>query len=211
MKLVRPRCAVVLMTVMVLFSCDKAPAVGDPELQKLTSWMTGSFSSQKQAEADSNFYDIRLEMVPIWTDRNDAVWLYVEQAAASALDRPYRQRVYRLTRKDSKTYESAVFTIEDPLRVAGAWREPRPLAALTPDSLAERTGCAILLEYEGGAFIGSTVDKGCPSQLRGAAYAISKVRIEEMVLTSWDRGYDSDDKQVWGSRAGPYVFYKLAD
>jgi hypothetical protein len=25
-------------------------------------------------------------------------------------------------------------------------------------------------------------------------------------MESWDRGYDVDDRQVWGARTGPYVF-----
>ena len=32
--------------------------------------------------------------------------------------------------------------------------------------------------------------------------------MEEEVLTSWDRGFDSNDKQVWGATSGPYVFKK---
>lgn len=200
---------VFLASILVISGCQEATFVKDPELQKLGTWMTGSFSSQEQAEADSNFYDIRLEMVRIWEDREDAIWLYVEQAAATALDRPYRQRVYRLTRNDDLTFESAVFTFDEPLRFAGAWKDDLPLYQLTPDSLSERSGCAIVLESENGAFVGSTVDKNCGSQLRGASYATSRVRIEEKVLTSWDRGFDSNDKQVWGARSGPYVFKKL--
>ena len=200
---------VFLTLFLVISGCEEASFVKDPELQKLGSWMTGSFSSQEQAEADSNFYDIRLEMVPVWEDRDDAIWLYVEQAAASALDRPYRQRVYRLMRNDDMTFESAVFTFDKPLRFAGAWKDDLPLNQLTPDSLSERSGCAIILDYENGAFVGSTVDRDCGSQLRGASYATSRVRIEENVLTSWDRGFDSNDKHVWVSRSGPYVFNRV--
>ena len=50
--------------------------------------MTGNFSSAAQAEADSAYYDISLDMAPIWTDREDAGWLYVEQAVASMLTSP---------------------------------------------------------------------------------------------------------------------------
>lgn len=67
----------------LLFLLPAARAAADePDLVQLADWMSGSFSSAAQAAEDSAYYDIRLEMAPIWTDRDDAVWLYVEQAMA---------------------------------------------------------------------------------------------------------------------------------
>jgi len=51
---------------------------GSDDGEILADWMTGSFSSAAQAEADSAFFDIRLEMVRIRPDLTDATWLYVE-------------------------------------------------------------------------------------------------------------------------------------
>jgi len=59
--------------------------------------MTGSLSSAEQSAADERYFDIRLAMVPIWQNRSDGPWLDVEQAVASNLEKPYRQRVYRLS------------------------------------------------------------------------------------------------------------------
>lgn len=195
----------------IMFSCSNKSPLDDYELRQLKSWMTGSFSSQAQSEADTNFFNIHLEMVHIWKDRTDAFWLYVEQAAAWSLDKPYRQRVYCLKRISDSTFESSVFSFDVPLRFAGTWKEDLPLSKLTPDSLNEREGCAIILEYKNNAFVGSTVENNCTSQLRGAVYATSEVRIEEKVLTSWDRGFDENDLQVWGAESGPYIFRKLKD
>ena len=76
------------------------------------------------AATDDAYYDVRLEMSPIWTDRDDGHWLYVEQAVAGREDAPYRQRVYRVTAGEA------------------------PLATLTPDSLRRRSGCAIVLRKD---------------------------------------------------------------
>jgi len=181
----------------------------DSKYNTLQDWMTGSFSSAEQAKTDTNFFDIRLEMVQIWHDRNDGIWLYVEQAAAWALKKPYRQRVYQLTAKPDNTYESAVFELPGPLRFAGRWNEENAFSDLTPDSLIQRDGCAIILTFTENAFIGSTDGKRCLSTLRGASYATSEVRIEENVLSSWDRGFDKNGNQVWGSENGPYIFKKI--
>ena len=93
MRIVRSKAAVCLL---VLLAGGSTPTRGG-DLETLVEWMTGSFSSEAQAAADPDYFDIRLQMVPIWPDRADGAWLYVEQAAASSLDQPYRQRVYRLS------------------------------------------------------------------------------------------------------------------
>ena len=147
-------------------------------------------------------------MARIWRDRDDGVWLYVEQAVATSLDQPYRQRVYRLTGPRDGVFESEVYAIPEPLRFAGAWREERPLAGLTPDDLARRDGCTVYLRWSDGAFEGSTREDACSSTLRGASYATSAVRAFADRLESWDRGFDADGNQVWGAEKGGYVFRK---
>jgi CpeT protein len=121
----------------------------DVDLERLVIWMSGSFSSQMQAQADTNFFDIRLKMAPIWKERRDGFWLYVEQATASHTDKPYRQRVYHLSRVDDKTLKSDVFTLPEPLRFAGDWKKDKPLTTLTPDSLLFKEGCSIFLRNHG--------------------------------------------------------------
>ncbi len=179
----------------------------DPDLEKLVGWMTGSFSSEKQAGEDPEFFDIRLEMALIWPERDDGFWLYVEQAVATNLDKPYRQRVYRVTRIDGETFESAVFELPDPLQYAGEWKKSYPLDGLTPDGLVKREGASIFLKKSApGKFEGSTDGKKCKSSFRGAAYATSEVVITAESIYSWDRGYSRDDEQVWGAVKGGYLF-----
>ena len=180
------------------------------DLSTLADCMTGSFSSEAQAKSDTNFTDIRLEMARIWNDQPDGYWLYVEQAAANSLDKPYRQRIYHLTQLSDSLLQSIVFTFDDPLDYAGAWKDENKLAGLSPEKLHERTGCAILLKpYAPGIFVGSTESLRCDSQLRGATYATSIVLINKDQIYSWDRGFDINGKQVWGAQAGGYVFKKI--
>ncbi len=201
--------AFLLCSVFVAGCASSKQSRGEaPELQTLLQFMTGSFSSQAQAAADANFLDIRLHMVRVWPQRTDGYWLYVEQASAEQQQRPYRQRVYHLTQSMDGLLESAVFTIADPIRFAGEWMKPEPLSTLNPDSLIRRDGCSILLRAEGDSFVGSTSGRGCPSELRGAAYATSEVRIVRDTLISWDRGWDPFGNQAWGATHGGYVFVK---
>ncbi|MEL7450386.1 MAG: chromophore lyase CpcT/CpeT [Pseudomonadota bacterium] len=198
--------------VVTLFSLACTACGGDAsdtpsgDTDKLLALMSGSFSSAQQAQDDESYFDIRLEMVPIWTGRDDGPWLYVEQAAASRLDEPYRQRVYRLSVDEAGRYVSTVYEFPNAPDHAGAWKEARPLANLSPADLTERTGCAVYLDAGADGFSGSTRESECLSSLRGATYATSEVDISADMIRSWDRGFDGDGNQVWGAEKGPYLF-----
>lgn len=206
------RAALILSLIAVILSaCAATPRTGDAasDLDRLASAMTGTFDSSEQATSDESFYNIRLVMLPIWTERTDGPWLYVEQAVAASAERPYRQRVYRLVDLGGVQLRSDVYTLPgDPLDYAAAW-ETGALDELTPELLDERTGCSIeLTAHADATFTGSTRDSDCASSLRGASYATSQVTITPTQLISWDRGWDADGQQVWGAVTGGYVFVK---
>lgn len=202
-----------LLAAAALAGCatvGSAPRPFDPGLVELAGFMSGAFSSREQAEADRDFRDIRLHMVRIWPHRADGIWLYVEQAAAESLERPYRQRIYRLSHLGGDLYESRVHEFPEPLRVAGAWQQRDRLTLLVPSEIEDRQGCAILLRrLPDATFAGSTLGRLCLSSHRGASYATSEVRVNSTVLTSWDRGFDAAGKQVWGAEKGGYEFTKI--
>lgn len=47
---------IILLLVLFLTNCSQSSGLEDPELQKLASWRTGTFSSEKQADAYTNFF-----------------------------------------------------------------------------------------------------------------------------------------------------------
>lgn len=194
------------LIVVLFLSVSNAFAKGD--LKTLSHWMQGGFDSQKQSLEDEDFFNIHLYMKQIWADREDGVWLYVEQAAEGYLDKPYRQRVYHLTQLEDGRFSSEVFSFDNAKQFAGAWKKEQPLDALSPEQLKVRKGCAVFLEWDkkSGSYTGSTDAKKCGSKLRGATYATSKVTVFADRIESWDQGYDADDKQVWGAVKSGYVF-----
>jgi len=179
------------------------------QLLLLKEYMSGAFNSQLQSESDSAYFPIALHMKPIWKNREDGFWLYVEQAMMSMAEKPYRQRVYHLHETNDQKLISEVYELRDPLRFAGDYESDEPLTGQTIDSLIHRSGCAIGLErMPDETFSGRTGDKSCPSSLRGASYATSEVTISKSMLISWDRGFDQSGKQVWGAEKGGYRFAK---
>lgn len=180
----------------------------DSELQELLHRLSGEFSSREQALRNPAFSDIRLWMIPMWPHRTSGYWMYVEQAEAGTLDRPYRQRVYHLVAHGDGRYRIEMYALPgDPLELAGAWREEDPLAHLALDDLIPRLGCDVILEVDGEHdFVGGTVGTECESSLRGARYATTRVRISPDRFVSWDRGFDERGIQAWGSLKGGYEF-----
>lgn len=200
--------ALLLVAISVVTGQPKRLTASD--LKTLAKSMGGDFSSEEQAKADAAFFHIKLRMKPIWRDRKDGFWFYVEQAAAETESKPYRQRVYRLFRQDDSTIVSKVFEIDEPAKLVGAWADETKLATLDKDKLIDRQGCSILLHKQSdGTFAGSTPGKECLSSLRGASYATSEVTIFADKIITWDRGWDKDGKQVWGAVKGGYTFKKI--
>jgi len=204
--------ALVLIVAMaaLLTACNEPQ---ESELDQLVAMMTGSFSSAAQAAADTNFFDIRLQMKPIWvatTPPEAGRYLYVEQAAGWTLDKPYRQRVYHVTDLGDGVFSSMVYALPDPEAAIGAWKLDFPLSNLSPADLIEREGCAVYLSrQEDGSFMGSTRDKECTSSLRGATYATSEITIGADEVLSWDRGWNDEGEQVWGAEISGYVFKRV--
>lgn len=188
-----------------------------PDLAELEGMMVGRFSSTAQAAADKEFRDISLHMARIWPDKSSAAvkWLYVEQAVSTMLDKPYRQRVYKLTvAADGKSIRSDVYTLPaPPTQWVGGGRNPEMFDRLSEKDLTLREGCSITLErkvLEGQvAYIGKTSGTGCGSDLQGASYATSEANITSAGLKTWDRGFDAQGNQVWGATKGGYMFDRV--
>ncbi len=210
------RMVIVTLMLLALFACAAAPQREDvmPEdpAAKVAVMMQGHYDSRDQAAADKTYFPIALAMVPIWPQRSDGHWLYVEQAMADTPDKPYRQRVYRVYNGSGGEVISEVYIFAEPERFVQGWRTGT-LVALSSDMLQPRTGCAVHLRAQGDTvqsrvWQGATVGNGCASERSGATYATAEVRLEAGRMSSWDRGFDPAGKQVWGATAGAYVFVK---
>jgi CpeT/CpcT family (DUF1001) len=198
---------------ILLYACGSSNKTivskSDQELAYFERIMRGKYNSAAQAKSDTDYYNISLVMTPIWKDRTDGRWLYVEQAMATKLDKPYRQRVYHLQHPGSNIYTSDIYTIKDALTFAGAQNNDTLLKKLSFDKIELKDGCTVTLTDKGNNnYEGGTDAAKCPSDLRGAKYATTKITMKKGELVSWDQGFDANDKQVWGATKGGYIFVK---
>lgn len=202
----------ILLLILVSFSAFTTNAqskknTNEKYLNELVSIMQGHYSSEKQSVADTTYFNISLRMVPIW--KNKGHYLFVEQAIFKKQDKPYRVRIYKLT-QDGDKFISQIYTLKNEKEWIGKWNTPEAFDALTENDIELKQGCEVVLERTGkNKFAGQTGFKTCPSELRGASYATSKVTVLENQILSWDQGFDKEGKQVWGAEKAGYIFDKL--
>ena len=198
-----------IFLIIVLTLTSNSFSQTEKDLDLLALWMQGSYSSEEQSQNDSDYYNISLEMKKIWTDKPSGYWFYVEQALAEKKNQPYRQRIYHLVIEDG-LIKSKIYLLPNEKVFIGGWKNTELFDNLSPDSLDERIGCEVIItKQDEKTFSGSTVEKNCPSNLRGASYATTEVTISENTLISLDRGYNDKDEQVWGAKDVGYIFKKI--
>lgn len=177
-------------------------------LKSLYRMMQGRYNSEAQSKADTDFFNISLRMLPIWTERG--YYLYVEQALADRQDKPYRVRVYKLVQRGFNEIVSEIYTLKDEKAWVGQWQNVNSFDQFTTDDLELKEGCEVVLtRMTPNRYEGRTTGTNCPSELRGAKYATTAVTITPKRMSSWDQGFDVYGKQVWGPVKGPYHFDKV--
>ncbi len=193
----------------VQLSFSQSILLKQKDVKEVLSRMCGSFSTAAQAKSDTSFYDIRLNMVQFWKNNKNGYWLYVEQALASEMNKPYRQRVYHLYLENDTVIASTVYELKNCKQYVGAWKDVDRFKNFANDSLVMRQGCAVYYyKISDQSYTGSTLGKECLSSLRGATYSTSEVKLYADKILIWDRGWNAEKQQVWGSTKGAYVFLK---
>lgn len=187
---------------------QKRKSTDSKALKELVSIMQGTYSSEKQAAADTAYYSISLRMIPIWKEKGN--FLYVEQALFSKQDKPYRVRIYKVSQRGASEFVSEIYTLKNEKDWIGKWKTPAEFDKLQEDQIELKPGCEVVLHrIEKNKFAGQTGEKSCPSELRGASYATSKVTVTPSQILSWDQGFNKEGKQVWGAEKAGYIFEKL--
>jgi hypothetical protein len=181
--------------------------------EQMLTWMCGSFSSENHADTTVNQYivDVRLHVAQIWDDRNvgeNIYWVYVEQAYASNLSSPYRQRIYKMMiAPDGQMYDE-VYSIPSPATYLHGYNTPDMFDALTEADLTQKAGCDVYFDWNGSYYEGETSGTGCGASIPGISYIQSFSSFHPDHMTSWDLGYNAAGAWVMGPD-WPYIFDKL--
>ncbi|KAA1245755.1 chromophore lyase CpcT/CpeT [Aquimarina sp. RZ0] len=184
----------------------------DPELHHFVNLLSGEFSSKKQADKEAGYLEIHLTNAPIWKEQQD-YWFYQEFYDPSDTEKVYYQRILRIKRMDSLTIRSTNYTLPDRKKYLNGWKDLSVFNNLSIDSIKIRDGCDVYFRKKTSSiYQGKTNNGTCLSKFRAnMAYTTSHIVITHHKISSWDRGYDTDRKQVWGKIQGPYIYEKISE
>ena len=193
-----------LIAVFALLPTSKADTLDD-----YVKLATGEFSSAVHAKNDSRYDAITWQITEIWSsDPSGDRWLYTESWMDGS-DRPYMQRISRVSLNDDGTLLSTRYRIPEPQEFVSAWQDPERFANLNRNSLIELAGCeAVLVRAGTDRFEGGTRGNQCLNTYKGASYAISQKTLTADGMTNWDRGFSAAGEHVWGPAAGGYRFIR---
>jgi CpeT protein len=201
--------SIILLVAIAGISCGSKQLNSEKingNLNELVTIMQGQYSSEAQSKRDTSYFNISLRMIPIWKKRGH--YLYVEQAMFTKQEKPYRVRIYKVSQRGDE-FVSEIYTLKNEKEWIGKWKTPEAFDVLTEQDIELKEGCEVVLKrVSKNKFSGQTGIKTCPSELRNASYATSKVTITENEIVSWDQGFDKNDQQVWGAEKGGYEFVK---
>ncbi|WP_405234410.1 CpcT/CpeT family chromophore lyase [Lentisalinibacter salinarum] len=196
-------------TLVLLLAAQAAR--GGEALDLYVEMTTGSFSSAAQAAADDRYGTAVWHIAEVWDGRDDGRWLYAENWFGEA-ERPYRQRITRLTVAEDGSLLARGYRLPETQRYVGAWKDPSLLEGLSPDDLQPVEGCDVTLVRAGERrFEGNTHGRECRNGYKGAAYVVSRSVLTDEIMMNWDRGIAADGRVVWGPEAGGYRFHPVDD
>lgn len=198
-----------ILFTFILFACSNSQK-RDKDFVRFVKILEGTFSSKKQSEKDPSFHHVNLSNTRIWEDKKE-VWFYQELYNPNRTTSIYNQRIIQVKRLDSFTISSTSFIIPDAKKYVNGWKNKDIFDSLTIKDLKKREGCDVFFRKKTSSiFLGKTKNKTCQSIFRKEmVFITSVVVLSDEKITSWDRGYDEKNRQVWGKIQEPYAYDKI--
>lgn len=173
-------------------------------------WLEGSFSTSVQAEMDSNYEALFMEACRLQIPELGSRVLYVEQTILGAANRVQSQKLYSIDEEGNRVAMRS-FAMRPELEAAlvGACDAPEA-AEIDLAMVAKADACTLWITPEGeDQYGGGTVGTECTTPMDGVDYETAYIVVEPLGIELWERGWNSEDRQVWGPENGPYQFERV--
>ncbi|MEM7726097.1 MAG: chromophore lyase CpcT/CpeT [Cyanobacteria bacterium P01_A01_bin.45] len=192
-----------------------------PQLTALAKYLTGEFDNREQAFAEPAWYvHLRMWQRPIPLFEKDSFTLFAEQSSVVNFDKPYRQRIVRITQNpecDRNYLKAQYYMPSNPSSIAGGGQDPSILNDLTSEDLELLSGCVLNIIVEQlapNSYRFSTQTP--PNTLCTFNYLNKTVQVSlgfeatQEEFLSYDKGIDPQTgRATWGAILGPFRYTKI--
>ena len=200
-----------LLIIFVFMSTISFGQMTNKNLRDYTKRIIGVFSTEEQSKLDTTFDNVRVYTKLIRKDKNGIYWVYTEQGEFLYY-KPYRQRVYQLAIVDGKILQR-IYYIKNQENFS--YFNPKSIKSITSKDIYLKPGCDLEITTVAypilkGVYGGKTNDTNCIATFRGSSYTTTDFMVYKNKIHSWERGWDKNGKQVWGSSKGHYIYKKIS-
>jgi CpeT/CpcT family (DUF1001) len=192
-----------------------------PQILALAEYLSGEFENKDQALAEPVWYvNVKLWQRPVALFTEDSLTFFAEQANILSLQKPYRQRIMRLTEGTSEEAPIKVqyYMLKNPTVFSGGGVNPVILKNLAMEELELLPGCILDVKVEESGFntykfIATSVANSCCSFTYegNTVYVSLGFTAKKDEFFSFDKGIDpTTGSGSWGAVMGPYRYIKCA-
>ncbi|QUM82697.1 chromophore lyase CpcT/CpeT [Moritella sp. 5] len=201
-----------IVVLMCLFSSFAYSAVFKSEhTALLKQWLSGMYRSTNDV-IQGRVINIDLNISPIWQDRIDGEWLYMESRITHSSNKPFRQRIIQLVATPNGLIRLYSYSIPRASDFAGAYYTPQLLTSLTQSQLSISNNCELLIELKVTyTFVGETDPDSCITHRTNTPLMTTFFAVSEVNISFLDGGYDKSGKLVPGRLDVPITFLKIED
>ena len=200
-----------IVALMCLFSSFAYSAIFKSEnTALLKQWLAGIHRSTNDV-IQGREVNIGLQVLPIWQDRLDGEWLYIESRIIGSPNKPFRQRILQLVATPNGLIRLYSYSIPRASDFAGAYYFPQVLTSLTQSQLSISNNCELLIELKvTSTFVGATDADSCLTNT-GTPLMTTFFAVSEVNISFLDGSYDKFGNLVPGRLEMPVTFLKLED
>ncbi|MEN9529307.1 MAG: hypothetical protein RI932_1180 [Pseudomonadota bacterium] len=191
-------------------SAQQSPSVVDEFAQLLL----GTFDSSTQAIDDSDYLDVTVQHCTVQVKELPAQvasgrFLALRQSVSTSAD-PYRVRILRVFGSSEKdAVSTSSFAPRPGVDFSDLCLKPESERVVSFADLSEERCTTTAKKDADGSFVGGTTGEGCPSTRMGSVRMTSEVRLNNLGMSTWDRGWDAQGNLAWGPAKGPYRFERV--
>jgi len=201
--------AILIISICILTTGYAHAQINADKKLLYSDWFNGTFSTSEQVASDSQFFNIHLEIIPCTVKDQSGHWYLLKSSFINDIQNPYRLEFYHFSDMDFGFIKIDRYKFADSVSIKSDASDSLLLGNLHINKLQKKEKCSIILSKLNDTFAGSTMGKNCPSSLRKSSYATIDIEIGADEFYLWERGFNKESKQVWGSKVDGHVFKKI--